>query len=230
MISVHAALYFVVMLASSIAWTHYGHQLPRRPTTICRSSQFSLEQGVDSVKQLDKPQTIAVVGSGAVGCYYGARLFEIGHSVKFFMRGEHLKQSSRRGLNLTSIDGDVCIPPEDLEAYGSTEAIGDVDWILVALKSSSLEAIPDLIHPLLSKETRVLVIMNGLIEEDLIRLIKAREGESTDERTPLKCCKALYGGMAFLCSNRVAPGRVDHSYAGTYTRLGPLNKSQPYVN
>jgi 2-dehydropantoate 2-reductase len=170
-------------------------------------------------------QSVAVVGSGAVGCFYGIRLWEAGHSVHFYMRGEHLDASRARGLSLTSIDGDVTIPPDELQAHESTAGMaqnGDApangfDWVIVALKSSSLEAIPPLLEPLLApSKTRVLVIMNGLIEDDLIRLIKAQMNEADAEGTssPLRCCQTLYGGMAFLCSNRVAPGRIDHSYAG----------------
>jgi 2-dehydropantoate 2-reductase len=102
--------------------------------------------------------------------------------------------------------------------------------VIVALKSSSLECIPALLEPLLDPDrTRVLVIMNGLIEDDLIRLIKLHMNETTtaasvdggggdieeeDDGVPLRCCQALYGGMAFLCSNRLSAGRIVHSYAG----------------
>jgi len=174
-----------------------------------------------SVKKVDRPQTVAIVGSGAVGCYYGARLYEVGHKVRFYMRGQHLEASKAAGLNVTSIDGDIDISPEDLEVFGSTESMGKVDWILVALKSFSLEAIPSLIKPLLSPKCRVLVVMNGLIEDDLIQMIKEMiQGEPKSDQNdtvPLDCCKALYGGMAFLCSNRIAPGRIEHSYAGKYS-------------
>lgn len=170
-------------------------------------------------------QSVAIVGSGAVGCFYGIRLWEAGHSVHFYMRGDHLDASKARGLSLTSIDGDVTIPPDQLQAHESTAGMAErgaaptegFDWVVVALKSSSLEAIPPLLEPLLTpSKTRVLVVMNGLIEDDLIRLIKAQMNETDSEgsNSPLKCCQALYGGMAFLCSNRVAPGRIDHSYAG----------------
>ena len=163
-------------------------------------------------------QTVAVVGSGAVGCYYGARLWEVGHGVQFYMRpGEHFDASRQHGLSVTSMDGNVAIGPDELEVYNSTQdMIGPFDWVLVALKSYSLDAIPELILPLLSPlgTTRVLVVMNGLIEDDLIQLLKKAAGESDNPNTPLQCCQALYGGMALLCSNRIKPGCIDHSYAG----------------
>jgi 2-dehydropantoate 2-reductase len=48
--------------------------------------------------------SVAVVGSGAVGGYYGTRLWEAGHDVKFHMRGEHYEQSKANGLNVTVSD------------------------------------------------------------------------------------------------------------------------------
>jgi 2-dehydropantoate 2-reductase len=123
------------------------------------------------------------------------------------MRGQHYETSISKGLNVTSIDGVIFIPPESLQAYPHTKDMGTADWVVVALKSTSLDAIPDLISPLLHSDTRVLVIMNGLVEDDLLCAMKDAGAEY----------HALYGGMALICVNRVAPGRVDHSYAGLLT-------------
>jgi 2-dehydropantoate 2-reductase len=91
--------------------------------------------------------------------------------------------------------------------------MGKVDWVVVALKSSSLDAIPPLIEPLLTPSTRVLTIMNGLIEDDLVKGLK-KYMEDPSEEGRISCCAALYGGMAYICSNRLAPGLVDHSFGG----------------
>jgi 2-dehydropantoate 2-reductase len=164
--------------------------------------------------ETSKPMNVAIVGAGAVGSYYGARLWEAGHAVTFYMRGEHYESSKRDGLTVTSVDGDIRIPADQLHTVNDTSAVTTpMDWVVVALKSSSLEAIPDLIYPMLSPDTRILVIMNGLVEDDLIRMLKERAGER-DLEAPLQCCRALYGGMAVICVNRLAPGRIDHSFAG----------------
>lgn len=93
--------------------------------------------------------------------------------------------------------------------------MGTVDWVICALKSTGLDAIPDLIYPLLSKNTRVLNIMNGLIDEDLLAMLAKKSGKDpADELEDLTCCAAVYGGMALLCSNRIGPGHIDHSFAG----------------
>ena len=173
-----------------------------------------LAQHITALQATEKP-SVCIVGSGAVGGYYGSRLWESGEfDVKFHMRGEHYERSAREGLNVTSVRGNMFIPPEELQAYTDTKQMGKGDWVIVALKSSALEYIPRLIYPLLKPgKTRVLAIMNGLIEEDLIQLLKEHAGEDMDDKA-LHCCAALYGGMALVCSNRLGPGRIDHSYAG----------------
>jgi hypothetical protein len=171
--------------------------------------------GAEALKATSNKETVAIVGSGAVGAYYGSRLWEsCVYDVKFYMRGEHYQKSVLNGLNVTSVHGDMFIPPDVLQAYDDTKDIGHVDWVIVALKSSALGAIPALISPLLAPgKTRVLAIMNGLIEDDLIHLLKTHVGEDVEDPA-LHCCAALYGGMALVCVNRLSPGRIDHSYAG----------------
>lgn len=148
-------------------------------------------------------QTIAVIGTGAVGGYYGARLQEAGHDVHFHMRGIHYEAAIRNGLHVTSIDGDCVANP--IAAYESTnEMPNTMDWIVIALKSYSLDAIPALIRPIVSPTTRLLVIMNGMIESALLSIL--------DKEGIIVQC--VYGGMAFICSNRIGPARIDHSYYG----------------
>jgi 2-dehydropantoate 2-reductase len=168
-----------------------------------------------SVSRTQRAQRITIVGAGAVGSYYGARLWEVGHIVSFYMRGEHQRVVQQDGMTITSVHGNIRIPAEKLLTVNDTSPITEpVDWVIVALKSSALEAIPDLIYHMLTPNTRVLVIMNGLnIEEELIRMLKERAGE-TDMDAPLHCCEALYGGIGLLCSIRVAPGKIEHSFGG----------------
>lgn len=163
-------------------------------------------------------QAVAVIGSGAVGSYYGARLWETGQfDVLFQMRGEHYDTSVAKGLRIDSVHGDINIPPADLQAFKDTNDMGKVDWVIVALKSTALETIPSLIFPLLEPgRTRVLLLMNGLVEEDVIRSLKLYAGEPTDNSN-LQCCEALYGGMAFVFSTRIGPGHIEQTFGGTLT-------------
>lgn len=168
----------------------------------------------DGPESVSPKQRITIVGAGAVGSYYGARLWEAGHIVTFYMRGEHQRVVDQDGLTITSVHGNIRIPADKLLTVNDTSAVTEpVDWVIVALKSTALEAIPDLIYPLLNPNTRVLVIMNGLmIEDELIRMLKERACETDTEA--LQCCQALYGGIGLLGCTRVAPGKIQHSYGG----------------
>ena len=75
------------------------------------------------------------------------------------------------------------------------------DWILLCLKSTAMSDIPSLLEPLLQPNTRVVAIMNGLVEDDLMQLLPPQT--------------TLYGGMAFICCNRIQPGHVHHSFKGS---------------
>mmetsp|Transcript_20725 Transcript_20725/g.46245 ORF Transcript_20725/g.46245 Transcript_20725/m.46245 type:complete len:472 (-) Transcript_20725:74-1489(-) len=188
---------------------------------------------------------IAVIGSGAVGCYYGARLYETGlHDVRFHMRGDHYTLSKSNGLNVTSYYGDIFIPPEELGAYDDPNDMGTADWVIVALKSTSLNAAPALVRPLLGAHTRVIAIMNGMIDQDFVDMLEndPLDGEEKKDNIDtdhshhqhylsgvpalpqkLTCCASIYAGMALVCSNKIGPGRIDHSYAGKLT--GALSAS-----
>jgi len=164
------------------------------------SSVSSLASDSSNHNQNLGSTTVAVVGSGAVGGYYGARLHEAGYNVKFFMRGEHYETCCKKGLYVHSVEGDIQISRDELQVFVSTDEIGTVDWILLSIKSSSLDVVPQLLEPLLGEDTRVIAIMNGLVDDDLVDML---------EKYPHS---AIYGGMAFICSTRIEAGIIDHSF------------------
>lgn len=147
---------------------------------------------------------IAVIGAGAVGSYYGARLAQAGHDVHFVMRRD-LEAVRSGGLHVRSKDGDF-----DLDAphvHASASEIGAVDWVLCALKSTAIEEAQALIEPCVVEGTRILLLMNGLgIEETVAGWFPEAE---------------VFGGMAFTCINRGEPGVVNHIDYGAVT-LGHL--------
>lgn len=155
-----------------------------------------------------------MIGSGAVGSYYGARLWQQGHhNVQFYLRpGPAFDESRRKGFQIQSIDGDFVLPSEDLRLFDSTSMMGKPDWIILALKTTALSAIPDLVLPLLSEKTKILPLMNGMIDQELIRLLKQATGQTDDG--DLTCCRTLYGGMAMIAANRLSPGEIHHLFGG----------------
>jgi 2-dehydropantoate 2-reductase len=173
---------------------------------------------IDEKQVQSNRQSIAVIGSGAVGCYYGCRLYGngLGHDVSFYMRGDNYNTAKTVGLTVTSdVGSDMYIPADKIKAYDKISDMGTYDWIIISIKSTYLASIPEMIVPLMKHDntTRVLAIMNGMIENDLIYYIKNYTGQVTDG--PLQCCQTLYGGMAFICSNRISPANVHHSCFGT---------------
>ena len=102
---------------------------------------------------------IAIVGSGAVGCYYGARLSAAGYDVRFLVRSGYsvLKE---KGLTVKSPDGDLELP--SVQAFLSAEDIGPVDLVILAWKTTSNGACRDVISPLLHEGTVILTLQNGL--------------------------------------------------------------------
>lgn len=136
---------------------------------------------------------IAVIGSGAVGCFYGARLARIGHDVRFLMRRDY-RTVRESGLHIHSYEGDFHL--HDVHCYDRPEDIGAVDLVVCALKTTGLDVAPALIRPCIQANTRILAMMNGLgVEEQLARAFE-----------PWR----IFGGLAFVCCNRGKPGHVHH--------------------
>ena len=107
-----------------------GRAAPRRRSVPCLAT-------VSSAARPDSKK-IAVVGAGAVGLYYGARLLEAGHDVTFLARSE-LAVLQESGLTVESVDGNMRF--ESVKAVASAQDIGEVDWIVMALKSYALPTV-----------------------------------------------------------------------------------------
>ena len=103
--------------------------------------------------------TVAVIGAGAIGSYYGARLAQAGHDVRFLLRHDY-DAVAERGLRIESHHGDFAL--ERPAIARDPAAIGTVDWVLCGLKTTALDDAAALIRLCLTPETRVLAIMNGL--------------------------------------------------------------------
>jgi len=138
---------------------------------------------------------IAVVGAGAVGSYYGARLQRAGHDVRFLVRRD-LAAVQARGLDIRSVDGDFTLPPGGVHAVATPAGLGQPDWLICALKTTALGSARSLLGPAVGSQTRVVALMNGLnVEEQLARWFGPER---------------VFGAMAFVCINRGEPGVVHH--------------------
>ena len=102
----------------------------------------------------------AILGSGAVGGYYGARLAQAGHDVTFIARGAHLAAIRERGLEIRSPAlGDFVAK---VRAEEDTSRVGPVDVVLFAVKTYDNPTALPLIRPMLGSDTAVLTLQNGV--------------------------------------------------------------------
>lgn len=145
----------------------------------------------------DKRARIAIVGAGAVGLYYGGRLAESGADVRFLLRSDY-GHVRREGLVIESIAGDVRLPR--VSCARSSQGIGPVDLVVIAWKTTANARYAEVVTPLVGEHTRILTLQNGLGNvERLAELFGARR---------------IYGGLCFVCINRVGPGHVRHTASG----------------
>ena len=96
---------------------------------------------------MDTVGKIAIVGAGAVGCYYGGRLAQSGQDVHFLMRSDY-ETVMRDGLHITSPLGDANLR---VNAYRGAADIGPCDLVIIALKATSNNALLDLLPPLVGR-------------------------------------------------------------------------------
>eukprot|EP00953_Heterococcus_sp_UTEX-ZZ885_P040359 20636-Heterococcus_DN1.PRE.5 len=154
-----------------------------------------MSEGAYNGSSATKRCSVVVIGSGAVGCLYGARLLQAGHDVTFVMRSDY-EACKANGLAISSPDGDYHVPAAELKVVRSTANMGAVDWVVFGLKAYSIRTqAVQLAGPCLGPQTKVLAITNGLIDDDLRALFG-------NDR--------VYGAIAFVCSVRPSPGIVQH--------------------
>src|SRR6266571_4219655 len=108
---------------------------------------------------------IGIVGSGAIGSHYGAKLAHAGSDVHFLMRGD-LSAVRREGIFVRGEGENFRVAK--INCYNSTKEIGPCDLVIVALKATSNHDLVDLIPPLLHERTTILTLQNGLGNEEFL--------------------------------------------------------------
>ena len=142
--------------------------------------------------------TYAVIGTGAIGGFYGARLAQAGHDVHFLLHSDYEYVASH-GLQVLSCDGDFYLP--HVKAYSDVHAMPRVDVVLVGLKSTNEHLLRTLLPPLLGEKTLVVLIQNGIgLEADVQSWFPG---------------VALAAGLAFICSAKTEPGVIRHQCYGS---------------
>lgn len=135
---------------------------------------------------------IAIVGCGAVGSFYGARLARTGAEVHFLLRSDY-ETVMRDGVRIRSVEGDFTVHPH---CARRPEEIGPSDLVVIALKTTANGVFPELLPPLVGPDTRLLTLQNGLGNEEALAALFPPE--------------RILGGLCFVCLNRIAPGVIRH--------------------
>ena len=143
----------------------------------------------------------SILGSGAVGGYFGAKLVRAGHDVTFIARGEHLAAIRARGLEIRSpMLGDFTV---QARAEEDTARVGTVDVVIVAVKAYDNSTALPCIAPMIGPETTILPLQNGV---DSPGDLAARYGEGP-----------VVGGVTYVATALAAPGVIEQT--GTHRRI-----------
>lgn len=152
---------------------------------------------------------MAVVGSGAIGWYYGGRLANIGEDVRFLLRSDY-ETVRTGGMRVESAQGGFELPQP--QVFRSATDIGPVDLVIIAWKATSNEHLTEVLPPLLHEQTQVLTLQNGLGNCELIASITGPD--------------QVLGGLCFVCINRITPGLIRHT-AGGRLAIGEWKSAVP---
>jgi len=156
------------------------------------------------------PLRIVVVGSGAIGTYYGAKLAHAGSDVHFLMRGD-LSDVQRNGIFVRGEGENFRLTK--INCYNSTREIGACDLVIVAIKATSNADLIDLVPSLLHEQTMLLTLQNGLGNDEFLAKHFGAE--------------RVLGGLCFIALNKISRTEIER-YAYGHIVLGEFGRaSQP---
>jgi 2-dehydropantoate 2-reductase len=142
----------------------------------------------------------AVIGAGALGGFYGGMLVHAGNDVHFLFHNDY-DFVSKNGLKIDSVLGNFHL--YKINAYHNTDQMPACDVVLVCLKTTNNGILKTLLPPLLNPKTCVILLQNGLkIEENLAESFSGL---------------SIAGAMAFICSNKIGVGHINHLDYGKVT-------------
>ena len=144
-----------------------------------------------------KPLKIAVMGAGAVGCYYGAMLARAGHAVVLIARPQHVEAIARSGLRLETAHFDESVR---LAASPDASAVEGADVVLFCVKSTDTESAGASIQPFLNANALVLCLQNGVDNADRLQKVLPQHD--------------VAAAVVYVATEMVGPGHVKHNGRG----------------
>ena len=155
----------------------------------------------------------AIIGAGGVGGFFGGKLAKNKEDVWFLARGNHLDAMRANGLRIESPEGGCVVPPGKMTDNPSE--IGAVDTVLFCVKSYDTESAAEQLAPLLSDETIVISLQNGVDNEEKIQRVIPRG--------------VVLGGVSYIYATITAAGVVTHTVGPTKIIFGCLQKKNPLI-
>lgn len=141
----------------------------------------------------EDPLRYAILGTGALGGFYGGLLAKCGAEVHFLARSD-VEQLRTQGLQVDTPLGDFRLP--SVRCYATSQEMPTVDVVIVAWKSTDNAALADALLCVCDAQSSVLVLQNGWdVEREAAELVGPER---------------VLGGCCFLCSNKVGPGHIVH--------------------
>lgn len=142
---------------------------------------------------------IGIIGTGAIGGFYGLLLARAGYDVHFLLRSEY-RAVAERGLQLDSaVHGALLLAP--VQAYRDAGDMPPCDWLLVGAKTTANTELAPLIAQVAAPGAKVVLLQNGLAVEDELRPLLADDLH-------------LLGGLCYICVHRSGPGVIEHQALG----------------
>ena len=140
---------------------------------------------------------VAVMGAGAVGCYYGGMLARAGHDVTLIARPQHVQAITRDGLHMQTRSFDEQVR---LSASSDPGAVRGARLVLFCVKSTDTEAAGALIRPHLAPDALVLCLQNGVDNADRLRTVLPQH--------------TVAAAVVYVATEMAGPGHVKHHGRG----------------
>jgi len=152
---------------------------------------------------------IAIIGTGGVGGYFGARLHDAGEDVTFIARGAHLEAIEKNGLQIFSALGDTCI--KNATFTDNPESIAPVDIVIIAVKLWATEEAILAAKPLLGDKTGIISLQNGILAEEILQNVYGLQH--------------AMGGVSNIAALIESPGVIRHNGTMASLYFGELDAS-----
>ena len=154
-----------------------------------------------------------IIGVGAIGGYYGSKLAYSGQEVHFLSHSDY-EFVKEHGMQVDSCNGSFHL--DQVNVYQNAVDMPKCDVVIVGLKTTNNHLLPKLLSPLLHEHTAVVLIQNGIgVEADVQQMFPNVQ---------------LIAGLAFICSAKTEPGRVNHQCYGSINLANYSCKDESLFN